>query len=154
MINKYADDSLALHTDAYELNMIETYWREGIADRNAIFEVYFRDLPFQNGYAIYAGLERVIQYIQNLHFSEPDLQYLKEEMGYQDDFIEYLRNFKIRLSIRSMVEGEIVFNNEPLMQIEGPISGLSVSGNRNLEYYQLSNVDCDQSCPDSVSCRG
>ena len=122
MINKYADDSLALHTDAYELNMIETYWREGIADRNAIFEVYFRDLPFQNGYAIYAGLERVIQYIQNLHFSESDLQYLKEEMGYQDDFIEYLRNFKIRLSIRSMVEGEIVFNNEPLMQIEGPLA--------------------------------
>ena len=122
MINKYADDSLALHTDAYELNMIETYWREGIADRNAIFEVYFRDLPFQNGYAIYAGLERVIQYIQSLHFSESDLQYLKEEMGYQDDFIEYLRNFKIRISIRSMVEGEIVFNNEPLMQIEGPLA--------------------------------
>ena len=81
MINKYADDSLALHTDAYELNMIETYWREGIADRMQSLKFYFRDLPFQNGYAIYAGLERVIQYIQNLHFSEPDLQLLKRRDG-------------------------------------------------------------------------
>ena len=58
MINKYADDSLALHTDAYELNMIETYWREGIADRNAIFEVYFAicrfktDMPFMPGWNV------------------------------------------------------------------------------------------------------
>ena len=122
MTHKYADDSLALHTDAYELNMIETYWRKGIADRNAIFEVYFRDLPFDNGYAIFAGLERIIQYLQNLRFSESDLQYLKEVMNYEDDFIEYLRKFKVRLSIRSMVEGEVVFNNEPLMQIEGPLA--------------------------------
>lgn len=122
MTHKYADDSLALHTDAYELSMMETYWRNGIADRNAIFEVYFRKLPFDNGYAIFAGLERIIEYLQNLHFSESDLEYLKNEMGYADDFIEYLRNFKIKVNVRSMVEGEVVFNNEPLMQIEGPLA--------------------------------
>ena len=122
MTHKYADDSLALHTDAYELSMIETYWRKGIANRNAIFEVYFRDLPFDNGYAIFAGLERIVDYVKNLHFTESDLEYLKNEMHYEDDFIEYLRNFKIRVNIRSMVEGEVVFNNEPLMQIEGPLA--------------------------------
>ena len=122
MTHKYADDSLALHTDAYELSMIETYWRKGIANRNAIFEVYFRDLPFDNGYAIFAGLERIVDYVKNLHFTESDLEYLKNEMHYEDDFIEYLRNFKIRVNIRSMVEGEVVFNNEPLIQIEGPLA--------------------------------
>ena len=109
-------------------------------------------MPFQNGYAIYAGLERVIQYIQNLYFSESDLQYLKEEMGYQDDFIEYLRNFKIRLSIRSMVEGEIVFNNEPLMQIEGPLADCQLVETAILNIINYQTLIATK-LPDSVSCR-
>ena len=121
-MKKYADDSLVLHTDAYELKMVETYWRQGIDKRNAIFEVYFRKLPFKNGYAIFAGLERVVKYLNNLHFTESDLEYLKEIAGYKEDFINYLRHFKLKLSVRSMMEGEVIFNNEPLMQIEGPLA--------------------------------
>src|SRR5699024_905708 len=98
------DDSYTLHTDLYQLNMIETYWRRGIDQKKAIFEVFFRDLPFDNGYAIFA-----------------DLEYLRDEVGYKDDFIDYLRNFKFTATIRSVVEGEVVFNKEPLIQVEGPL---------------------------------
>ena len=115
------DDSYTLHTDLYQLNMIETYWRRGIDQKKAIFEVFFRDLPFDNGYAIFAGLERLVSYINKLKFTETDLEYLRDEVGYKDDFIDYLRNFKFTATIRSVVEGEVVFNKEPLIQVEGPL---------------------------------
>lgn len=121
MVKTFPDDSYTLHTDAYQINMMETYWLQGIDQRKAIFEVYFRNLPFDNGYAIFAGLERVVKYIQNLRFNENDLAYLKDVAGYSDEFIEYLRNFEFKATIRSAVEGEVVFNNEPILQVEGPI---------------------------------
>lgn len=117
----FPDDSYTLHTDLYQLNMMETYWRKGIDQRKAIFEVFFRKLPFENGYAIFAGLQRIINYINNLHFTENDLQYLENEVGYAADFIDYLRNFKFTATLRSVSEGEVVFNNEPLIQVEGPL---------------------------------
>ena len=69
------DDSLALHTDLYEINMMYTYFKKGIADRNAVFEAFYRTEPFGNGYAVYAGLEHIIDYLKNLKFKESDLQY-------------------------------------------------------------------------------
>ncbi|MDF7669498.1 MULTISPECIES: nicotinate phosphoribosyltransferase [unclassified Lactobacillus] len=116
------DDSLVLHTDLYELNMMYTYFKKGIADRNAVFEAFYRKEPFGNGYSVFAGLEHIIMYLKNLKFKESDLQYLKEEVGYDDDFIDYLRHFEFKLSVRSMREGEIVFANEPLVQVEGPLA--------------------------------
>ncbi|HWJ80575.1 MAG TPA: nicotinate phosphoribosyltransferase [Niallia sp.] len=117
----YEDDSLMLHTDLYQINMAETYWEDGIAERNAVFEVYFRKLPFHNGYAVFAGLERVIQYLQNLRFTKTDLEYLKKE-GFKDDFLDYLKDMRFTGSLRSAEEGEVVFANEPLMRIEAPLA--------------------------------
>ncbi|MGB6179459.1 nicotinate phosphoribosyltransferase [Carnobacterium sp.] len=117
----YPDDSLALHTDLYQINMMQTYWEQGKADKNAIFECYFRSNPFESGYAVFAGLERVITYIQNLTFSESDIHYLREVGHYPEGFLTYLTNFKFRGTIRSMVEGEVVFANEPIIQVEGPL---------------------------------
>ena len=116
------DDSLTLHTDLYEINMMYTYYKKGISERNAVFEAYYRQEPFGNGYSVYAGLEHVIMYLKNLKFKESDLKYLKEEVGYDDDFIDYLRHLKMKLTVRSMPEGEIVFANEPLLQVEGPLA--------------------------------
>ena len=84
----YQDDSLTLHTDLYQINMVETYWRDGIHNKRAVFELFFRKLPFGNGYAVFAGLEKVIQFIQGFRFSEDDLEYLKNEVGYEDDFLD------------------------------------------------------------------
>ncbi len=116
MTEKYLDDSFALHTDLYQINMMETYWEDGIHNRRAVFEVYFRKLPFGNGYAVFAGLEKVINYLKNLQFTENDIAYLRDELGYDDDFLSYLKELRFTGSVRSMPEGEIVFANEPLLR--------------------------------------
>lgn len=121
MRSNYADDSLALHTDLYQINMAESYWADGIHNRKAIFELYFRKLPFGNGYAIFAGLERMLEYLQNFRFSDSDIAYLREEVGYKEDFIDYLKNIRFTGNMYSMVEGELVFANEPIVRIEAPL---------------------------------
>ena len=120
-MKEYKDDSLMLHTDLYQINMLQTYWETGMDQRNAVFEIFFRKNPFENGYAIFAGLERVLDYFNNLKFTDQDLAYLKETGIYQDDFLAYLKELKLKLTVRSMVEGELCFASEPLMQIEGPL---------------------------------
>ncbi|GAB6093488.1 nicotinate phosphoribosyltransferase [Furfurilactobacillus curtus] len=121
MATRYPDDSLTLHTDAYEVNMVQTYFEEGVADRHAVFELYFRDLPFHNGYAVFAGLERLIDYIKQLRFSETDLAYLASLNQYSPAFLAYLHDFKFTGTIRAAREGDLVFNNEPLVQVEGTL---------------------------------
>lgn len=118
---KYPDDSFMLHTDLYQLNMAKTYWEKGIDQRKAVFEAYFRSLPFNNGYAVFAGLEKIVYYLNNLKFSKSDLEYLREVEGYSEEFIDYLDNMEFKLTLRSFVEGELCFANQPLLQIEGPL---------------------------------
>ncbi|TKI68171.1 nicotinate phosphoribosyltransferase [Lysinibacillus mangiferihumi] len=121
MRSNYADDSLALHTDLYQINMAESYWADGIHNRKAIFELYFRKLPFGNGFAVFAGLERMLEYLRDFRFSESDIAYLREEVGYKEDFIDYLKNIRFTGDMYSMVEGELVFANEPIVRIEAPL---------------------------------
>lgn len=118
----YRDDSLTLHTDLYQINMIQTYWQQGIANKKAVFEAYFRKAPFENGYAIFAGLERLVNYINQLTFSPTDIDYLREMGTYSEEFLAYLKHFKFNATIRSMKEGEIVFANEPVIQVEGGLA--------------------------------
>lgn len=117
----HSDDSLALHTDKYQVNMAQVYWQNGMHNRKAVFEVYFRKLPFQNGYAIFAGLERVIRYLYDFRFTESDLSYLREE-GYSEDYLDYLRTIRFTGTVRSMKEGELVFANEPIMRVEATLA--------------------------------
>lgn len=116
----YKDDSYALHTDLYQINMAYTYWKDHIHNRRAVFDLYFRKLPFGNGYAIFAGLEKIIEYVKSFQFTESDIAYLKE-LQFEEGFLEYLQNMKFTGSIRSMQEGEVVFHNEPLLRIEAPL---------------------------------
>ena len=118
---RYEDDSLMLHTDLYQINMAESYWADGIHNRKAIFELYFRKLPFGNGYAVFAGLERMLDYLRDFRFSESDLAYLRDELGYREDFLAYLKDVRFTGSMYSMAEGELVFANEPIVRIEAPL---------------------------------
>ncbi|MCA1031699.1 nicotinate phosphoribosyltransferase [Bacillus timonensis] len=118
----YKDDTLTLHTDLYQINMAQTYWQDNMHKRKAVFELYFRKLPFGNGYAIFAGLERMIQYLSDFSFSNDDLSYLKEELGYEDDFLNYLKDIRFTGTLRSMPEGELVFGNEPIIRVEAPLA--------------------------------
>ena len=121
MKEEYVDNSLALHTDLYQINMAESYWADGIHNRKAVFELYFRKLPFGNGYAVFAGLERMLDYLKNFKFSESDIAYLRDELLYKDDFIDYLKDIRFTGSMYSMIEGELVFANEPIVRIEAPL---------------------------------
>ncbi|MCU5746193.1 nicotinate phosphoribosyltransferase [Staphylococcus sp. SQ8-PEA] len=117
---EFKDDTLTLHNDLYQINMAETYWNDGIHERNAVFDLYFRKMPFDSGYAVFNGLTRVIDFIQNFHFSEEDLKYLKK-IGYKDDFLNYLQDLTFTGNIRAMREGELCFGNEPLIRVEAPL---------------------------------
>lgn len=118
----FTDDSLALHTDLYQINMAKTYWDDHIHNRRAVFDLYFRKLPFGNGYGVFAGLERIIDYIKNFRFSESDLAYLQEELAYDADFIGYLKQVRFSGNIKSLREGEIVFGNEPILRVEANLA--------------------------------
>lgn len=115
---QYPDDSLMLHTDAYQINMVQTYWKKGIQDRQAVFEVFFRKLPFENGYVIFAGLERIINFLKDLHFTDSDLAYLASLGDYSAEFLAYLKDWRFTGTVRAAREGEVMFGNEPLLQVE------------------------------------
>jgi nicotinate phosphoribosyltransferase len=113
---------LALHTDKYQINMMYAHWVNGSHKRKAVFEAYFRKLPFGNGFAVFAGLERIAQYISELRFTEEDIRYLSEqEENYAPAFLEELLQFHFQGSIHSMKEGALVFPDEPLIRVEGTI---------------------------------
>jgi nicotinate phosphoribosyltransferase len=117
----YQDDSLALHTDLYEINMAKSYFKNNMHNRRAVFETFFRKMPFGGGYAVFAGLERVIDYLANFRFSETDLDYLYNVLGFEEEFIDYLKGVRFSGDVQSVVEGEIIFANEPIMRIDAPL---------------------------------
>ncbi|KAA9340574.1 nicotinate phosphoribosyltransferase [Adhaeribacter soli] len=119
--------SLSLLTDLYQLTMAYGYWKSGLAEKEAVFHLYFRKNPFEGGYAVCAGLEYAVQYLQSLQFSEDDLAYLsslKSATGqelFETGFINYLRQLKFTCDVDAIPEGTVVFPNEPLIRVTGPL---------------------------------
>ena len=111
-------DHPASFTDYYELTMAQGYYLSGTYQKKASFDYFFRKVPFQGGYVIFAGLKELIDTIKHITFSEEEIAYLKSE-GFADSFIDYLKNFSFKGSIWSVREGEIVFPNEPILRVEG-----------------------------------
>lgn len=122
MSGRYHDDSFALHTDLYQINMVQAYREQGIDQRMAVFDLYFRQLPFGNGYGMFAGLERIAEVLEGFRFSGDDAAYLREELGYADDFVAYLESIRFTGSLQSMREGELVFGSEPLLRVTAPLA--------------------------------
>ncbi|MFD0717232.1 nicotinate phosphoribosyltransferase [Paenibacillus sp. GCM10027626] len=114
--------NMALHTDKYQINMMYAHWVQGTMDQKAVFEVYFRKLPFDGGYAVFAGLERVVDYIRTLRFGEEEIAYLREqEERYDEAFLEELRKFRFTGDLYAVSEGTVVFPNEPLIRVHARI---------------------------------
>ena len=112
--------NLTLLTDLYQLTMMNGYLKNGIAEELATFDMFFRQRG-QINYAVSAGLAQAIEYIENLHFTEGDLQYLRSLKIFTEDFINYLANFKFTGDIYSVREGEIVFPMEPILIVRAPL---------------------------------
>ena len=110
----------ATYTDQYQLAMAQVYFKKGHRDHKAIFDYFFRELPFDGGYAIFSGLEDLLEIISNLEFSETDLEFLKKQ-GFEDDFLQYLKKFKFSGNIYSVQEGDVVFPTRPILQVEANI---------------------------------
>ncbi|MFP4060044.1 MAG: nicotinate phosphoribosyltransferase [Bacteroidales bacterium] len=108
----------ATYTDQYELTMAQVYFKQGTAENRAIFDYFFRKLPFDGGYAIFAGLDNLIDILENLNFNDQDIDYLKKN-GFPDDFLKYLKDFKFRGDVYSSREGDIVFPTRPVLTVEG-----------------------------------
>ena len=116
-----------LLTDLYQLTMAQGYWECGKADTQACFHMFFRDYPFNGGYAVACGMAQLADLVDGFTFSEDDLEYLASipapggGMLFKPEFIDYLRDFKLSVDIEAVAEGEIVFPYEPLVRVTGPI---------------------------------
>ena len=112
--------NISMMTDLYELTMMQGYFKSGKKER-VVFDVFYRKNPCDGGYAIVAGLEQVIDYIKNLRFSEEDVEYLRGLKIFDEDFLEYLGEFRFSGDIYAIPEGTVVFPKEPLMKVIAPI---------------------------------
>lgn len=120
-------ESLALLTDLYELTMAYGYWKMGIAQRESVFHLFFRRKPFNGGFAIAAGLELVLDFLDQFRYSSDDLAYLQQLKGnddkplFENAFLEFLHNFRFQCDIDAAPEGSAIFPYEPMVRVQGPI---------------------------------
>ena len=114
------DRNLTLLTDFYELTMGNGYLENGLADTVCCFDLYFRKVPDNGGFAVMCGLEQAINYIKRLSFTEEDIAYLRDKNIFSEKFLDYLRNFKFSCDVWAIPEGTPVFPNEPLVIVKGP----------------------------------
>lgn len=112
--------NLSMLVDFYEMTMGNGYLVHGQGEKTVYFDIFFRRVPDEGGYAIFAGLEQVIDYIRNLRFTDDDIEYFRNKNIFSDVFLEYLRNFKFSCDVYSVPEGTPVFPGEPLITVKGP----------------------------------
>ena len=112
--------NLTMLCDFYELTMGNGYFRAGLQDRITYFDVFFRNVPDNGGFAVCAGLEQLVQYIQNLHFDEEDIAFLRDKHLFSEDFLSYLRDFRFTGDIWAVPEGTPIFPREPVVTVRAP----------------------------------
>lgn len=113
--------NLTMLVDFYELTMANGYFENGIGEKTAYFDMFFRKIPDDGGFAIMAGVEQVIEYIKNLKFTPEDIKFLRSKNMFSEDFLNYLANFKFECDIWAIEEGTPIFPGEPLVVVRGPI---------------------------------
>lgn len=128
--------NLSLLSDFYEFTMANGYFNNGMKDTVAIFDAFYRNNPDGGGYSIFAGLDDIIDYVKNLSFSASDIEYLRKEGNFSEDFLEYLKDFKFTGDIWAYPEGSVIFPNEPIVTVKAPIIECSI-----LETYLLLSMN-------------
>lgn len=115
------DMNLTMLTDFYEFTMANGYFQHGFKDRIAYFDMFFRKVPDNGGFAIMVGVEQLISYFEQLTFNDEDIEYLRSKGVFSEDFLEYLRTFKFECDIWAVEEGTPIFPGEPIVSVKGPI---------------------------------
>lgn len=113
--------NLTMLTDFYELTMGNGYFEQGVSDTIAYFDMYYRRIPDNGGLCIMAGVDQLIEYLENLTFTKSDIEYLRSKNMFHENFLEYLENFEFQCDVYAVPEGTPVFPNEPLVTVKGPI---------------------------------
>ncbi|MCI8440992.1 MAG: nicotinate phosphoribosyltransferase [Provencibacterium sp.] len=113
--------NLSMLTDFYELTMANGYLNNGMRDTVAVFDMFFRKIPDDGGFALFAGLSQLIEYLSNLSFSEEDIAYLREKSCFSEEFLQYLKEFHFSCDIWAMKEGTPIFPGEPVVVVRGPV---------------------------------
>lgn len=112
--------NLTMLTDFYEITMANGYFLNGKGDTTAQFDMFFRTIPDNGGFAIMAGVEQLVEYLENLSFSDEDIEYLRGR-GFCEEFLDYLKNFEFKCDIYSVPEGTPIFPREPIVTVKGPV---------------------------------
>ncbi len=113
--------NLTMLTDFYEITMANGYFKAGMAEDIAYFDMFFRKIPENGGFAILAGINEMIDYLDNLEFTEEDIEYLRSKNMFDEEFLQYLLNFEFKCDVWAVPEGTAVFPGEPLVTVRGPV---------------------------------
>ena len=120
MGNTMQERNLTMLVDYYELSMANGYFANGMGDTITYFDMFFRKVPDNGGFAIMAGLRQLVDYLKNLRFTDKDIEYLRKK-GLDEGFIEYLRNFEFKCDVWAIPEGTPIFPGEPIITVKGPV---------------------------------
>lgn len=120
-VNWRSERNLTMLCDYYEFTMSNGYFVNGLKDQVAVFDMFFRKIPDDGGYAIFAGLEQVIDYLNNLKFTPEDIEYFRRKGGFCEEFLDYLANFHFECDVWAMREGTVMFPGEPILTVRGPV---------------------------------
>ncbi|MBU5668281.1 nicotinate phosphoribosyltransferase [Peptoniphilus sp. MSJ-1] len=120
MVNYNVVKNFTLLVDFYELTMANGFFESGMKDNIVIFDMFFRQVPDNGEYTVVAGLEQLIEYMEDLHFSDDDIEFLKGKNIFNEEFLDYLKNFKFQCDVWAMPEGTLAFPGEPLLTVRGP----------------------------------
>jgi nicotinate phosphoribosyltransferase len=115
-----AERNLTMLTDFYEITMANGYFKNGFKDTIAYFDMFFRKVPDNGGFAIMAGVEQLVEYLRNLSFTKEDIDYLRGK-GFGEEFLDYLANFKFACDVYAIPEGTPIFPGEPIIKVKGPV---------------------------------
>src|SRR3989442_7649232 len=127
MMEAPAHSFTALTTDLYEVTMACGYWKAGVSDYEAAFHVTFRENPFAGQFTVACGLAMAIDFLRGFHFTEAELTYLGSQRGndgkplFDSSFLDYLRGLQLTCDVDAIPEGTLVFPNEPLIRLSGPV---------------------------------
>ena len=117
----YTDHNLTMLTDLYQLTMMQGYFKFHAPKKLAVFDLFYRTNPFDAAFLVVAGLDQVIDYIENLHFSPEDVEYLRSLHLFEEDFLQYLSEFRFTGELYALPEGSIAFPGEPLIRVKAPL---------------------------------
>lgn len=121
MNSKLNTRNLTMLTDFYEITMANGYFRYNLKDTVATFDMFFRKVPDNGGFAIMCGLQQVIEYLTNLKFTDEDISYLRSKYIFGEEFLQYLKNFEFSCDVYAVEEGTPIFPNEPIITVTGPV---------------------------------